>query len=481
LLQPINDNHPFLSNGQPDPTYTPTIGDRLDDAGVSWRWYSGGWSDALAGQPAGGAFGGGFQFHHQPFAYYANFAPFNADGTPNASTDSLLNPNAHLQDETQFFADLSSSKLPAVSFIKPLGPDNEHPGYANLLEGQQHVADIVHAIQNNPQWAHTAIIITYDENGGFWDHVSPPTSNGIWGDGTRVPAIVISPYAKTGYVDHTQHDTLSILKTVEDRFKLEPLTQFDAQASSLASDFTVPAHASLGLAYLQRDASDPSKFALIIGGSEGTDHIQITQDDATKLIHVTIKGPDTSVDKTFDVSRVSRLEVYAQGGNDHIQIGSNVMVPSFVFGGGGNNHIVAGGGPGVIVGGPGNDVVSGGAAPSILIGGAGSDNIRGRSGSDLVIAGSTAFDANLEALEALLAEWDRTDIKLPQKVADLTGGSVGALNGPYLLNATTVIDDGNPDRLEGSAGLGNLFFAHVAGTARDQVKRGNPNDIVVKI
>src|SRR5262249_30599807 len=150
LLAPINDNHPFLANGDPDPTYTPTIGDQLDDAGLSWKWYSGGWNDALVGHadPL-------FQYHHRPFAYYSNFAPFNADGTPNAQNDSLLNPDAHLQDETNFFQDLANGKLPAVSFIKPLGPDNEHPGYASLLQGQQHVADSVHAIQSSSAWQHT--------------------------------------------------------------------------------------------------------------------------------------------------------------------------------------------------------------------------------------------------------------------------------------------------------------------------------------
>jgi phospholipase C len=231
LLDPINDNNPLLPNGQPDPTYTPTIGDRLDAAGISWRWYSGGWTNALEGNPDPL-----FQFHHQPFAYYANYAPFNADGTPNPQTDSLLNPDAHLQDETQFFTDLANGNLPAVSFIKPLGPDNEHPGYTDLLTGQQHVADIVHAVMNSPEWAHTAIIITYDENGGRWDHVSPPTRD-QWGDGTRVPAIVISPFARQGFVDHQQHDTLSILATIEARFGLQPLNQADANASTLSVDF----------------------------------------------------------------------------------------------------------------------------------------------------------------------------------------------------------------------------------------------------
>src|SRR5262249_2100176 len=134
--------------------------------------------------------------------------------------------------------DLAGGNLPAVSFIKPLGPNNEHPGYADLLTGQQHVAGIVQAIQNSPAWAHTAILITYDENGGRWDHASPPNDYAIWGDGTRVPAIVISPYAQSHTVDHTEHDTLSILKTIEERFGVKPLTQRDASANDLTSALT---------------------------------------------------------------------------------------------------------------------------------------------------------------------------------------------------------------------------------------------------
>jgi|SRR5437879_7199515 len=101
---------------------------------------------------------------------------------------------------------LQNHDLPAVSFIKPLGSNNEHPGYADLLQGQQHVADIVEAVRTSPYWGHTLIIVTYDEHGGRWDHISPPTNNGVWGDGSRVPAIVIGQFAKTHFVDHTQHD-----------------------------------------------------------------------------------------------------------------------------------------------------------------------------------------------------------------------------------------------------------------------------------
>ena len=93
-----------------------------------------------------------------------NTPPFDPDGTLNPAT---TGPNARLQDEQTFFADLNSGKLPSVCFIKPLGPDNEHPGYAALLRGQQHVADIVNAVQNTKFWKDSVIIITYDENGDF--------------------------------------------------------------------------------------------------------------------------------------------------------------------------------------------------------------------------------------------------------------------------------------------------------------------------
>jgi phospholipase C len=214
LLNPINNVDP----AQPD--YTPTIGNRLDDHGVSWRWYSGGWNNALAGNadPL-------FQYHHQPLGYYAKYAPFNPDGTLNPAT---TGSGAHLQDEQNFFQDLTQGSLPAVSFIKPLGPDNEHPGYASLLRGQQHVADIVSAVQNSRFGKDTVIVITYDENGGRWDHVTPPVLPDGWGLGTRVPTIVVSPFTRGGFVDGTQYETASILKMIEHRFGLAPLSARDA-------------------------------------------------------------------------------------------------------------------------------------------------------------------------------------------------------------------------------------------------------------
>jgi phospholipase C len=207
----------------------PTIGDRLSAKGISWAWYSGGWNDALAGHPDPL-----FQANHQPFAYFANYA----DGTPARA--------AHLKDEQDFVRALRTNDLPAVSFVKAIGADNEHPGYTDLVRGQQHVADLVRAVQQSPYWADTAIIIAYDENGGFWDHVAPPAGD-RWGPGTRVPAIIISPYARKGFIDHTQYDTTSILKFIETRWDLAPLGTRDAAANNLLNAFDFSAAAPMGM------------------------------------------------------------------------------------------------------------------------------------------------------------------------------------------------------------------------------------------
>jgi acid phosphatase len=217
----VNTPHPSTvpaANLVPNQTFA-TIGDELSAAHVSWAWYSGGWSNALAGNPDPL-----FQFHHQPFAYFQNFA----DGTAAKAE--------HLKDETDFMAALSGSSLPAVSFIKPIGEDNEHPGYSTVATGEEHAADLIQAIQSSRYWASTAIIITYDEHGGFWDHVAPPELD-PWGPGSRVPAIVISPYAKKGHVDSTPYETVSILALIEHRFGLSALTTRDRVANDLTNAF----------------------------------------------------------------------------------------------------------------------------------------------------------------------------------------------------------------------------------------------------
>jgi acid phosphatase len=203
-----------------DATY-PNIGDRLSARGISWNWYSGGWDEAAAGTP-----GPLFQYHHQPFNYFANYAP----GTPARA--------AHLRDEVEFIAAAKAGTLKPVSFVKPIGAENEHPGYASEHVGSSHLVDLIKAVESGPDAKDTAIVVTYDEFGGQWDHVSPPTRPRVsdrMGPGTRIPALIISPKLQRRFaVDHTSHDTTSILATIEHRFGLRPLSTRDASVADLA-------------------------------------------------------------------------------------------------------------------------------------------------------------------------------------------------------------------------------------------------------
>lgn len=201
----------------------PTIGDRLSAKNVSWAWYSGGWDAALAGHPDAS-----FQYHHQPFAYFTNFA----DGTEAK--------RQHLRDETDFLAAIESGDLPAVVFYKPLGRDNEHPGYTDVTSGDRHITAIIDKIRRSKLWASSAIVVTYDEHGGYWDHVAPPKAD-RWGPGIRVPTVIISPFAKRHYIDHTSYDTTSILRLIEERFAVAPLGERDAKAADMRNAFNFAA------------------------------------------------------------------------------------------------------------------------------------------------------------------------------------------------------------------------------------------------
>jgi phospholipase C len=203
------------------PQHDITIGDLLSLKGVTWSWYAGAWQDALNGDRASPPT---FQFHHQPFNYFANYAP----GTP-ARAD-------HLRDGgmsgVELIKAIDAGTLPQVTFYKPQGNLNEHAGYADVMSGDQHMTDVVSHLEKSPQWAHMLVVITYDENGGFWDHVAPPKAD-RWGPGSRIPAFIISPFAKNGFVDHTQYDTTSILRFITRRFDLPVLPGLVARDAAL--------------------------------------------------------------------------------------------------------------------------------------------------------------------------------------------------------------------------------------------------------
>ncbi len=217
---------------QPDtlpPQTVATIGDLLSAKGVAWAWYAGAWQATLDGKNAFPV--PNFQFHHQPFNYMADLAP----GTPARAE--------HLRDGGMngalFLKAIDDGTLPPVTFYKPQGNLNEHGGYADVAAGDAHIAELIAHLQKSKQWAHMLVVVTYDENGGFWDHAAPPKAD-RWGPGNRIPAIIVSPFARRGYVDHTQYDTTSILRFITRRWKLPVLPGLAARDKALAAHGNPP-------------------------------------------------------------------------------------------------------------------------------------------------------------------------------------------------------------------------------------------------
>ncbi len=174
-IMPTAMPHPKIDPAKPgDPPLPPqfmtTIGDELtDQAHVDWAWYSGGFADAMAGFNLQN-----FQYHHQPYVYFDRYKE-NSDER-----------KKHLKDGAEFERDIDAGRLPAVSFYKPVGELNQHPNYASIEAGDRKAAELIHKIQSNKKlWGNSVIIVTYDENGGQWDHVAPPKID-PWGPGTRI-------------------------------------------------------------------------------------------------------------------------------------------------------------------------------------------------------------------------------------------------------------------------------------------------------
>jgi len=199
-----------------------TIGDRLTEKGIAWAYYADGYDTAVAATQAGKK-APDFSYHHQPFTYFKRFV------------DSPAERAAHLKDKADLMRDIGAGALPPVAFYKPRGGKNMHPGMnrSSVAAGDDDAADLVAAIMAGPQWRNTLVIVTTDENGGFWDHLAPPKGD-RFGPASRIPALIISPFTEGGHIDHTDYETVSILKLIEERFGLAPLGTRDANANSLA-------------------------------------------------------------------------------------------------------------------------------------------------------------------------------------------------------------------------------------------------------
>jgi acid phosphatase len=194
------------------PQTLPTIADRLDAARVSWAWYATGWGGGAD------AVRQGLMPHHNPFQYVKRIME-----TPEG--------RSHIRDASEFRAALRDGSLPSVAFVKPHAKDNAHPATSTVGGGDRWVGDMVREIMASRYWPRVVVVIAYDEGGGWFDHVKPPALD-RFGLGSRVPTLIVSPYARRGVIGHGQYDHASILKLIEWRFALEPLTDRDRGAAT---------------------------------------------------------------------------------------------------------------------------------------------------------------------------------------------------------------------------------------------------------
>ena len=162
---------------------------------------------------------------------YTDFNPLPA--FPKVQNDP--EQRSRLVDASQFFVDAQTGKLPQVSWVVPEMNVSEHPP-SSVRAGMAYVTGLVNAVMEGPDWNTTAIFISWDDWGGFYDHVAPPNVD-EYGFGIRVPGLVISPYAKQNYVDHKTYSVSSWLRTVEERFGVNPLTARDTNANDMLSAF----------------------------------------------------------------------------------------------------------------------------------------------------------------------------------------------------------------------------------------------------
>jgi phospholipase C len=199
-----------------------TIFDRLEEHGISWRFYV---------------------QNYEPRLTYRTLHDFPGNRASQVVWVPLLNfdrfidnpkLSSHIVDLNEYYKDLENGTLPAVAYIVPSGP-SEHPP-SSIQAGQRFTKALIQALMQRDAWYSSALMISYDDWGGWYDHVLPPQVD-EYGYGFRVPSLLISPYAKRGYIDHTVLDTTSILKFIEENYGLAPIAERDAKANNLTNAF----------------------------------------------------------------------------------------------------------------------------------------------------------------------------------------------------------------------------------------------------
>jgi phospholipase C len=249
----------------------PNIGDLLNMEGVTWGWFQGGFKPtgtkngyAVCGSEhsdIGGQSEQDYVPHHEPFQFYKSTS--NPKHLPPTSTAAIGHTDQanHQYDISNFGEALKANNLPAVSFLKAPQYENAHPGNSDPIDEQRFVTNTINSIERSPEWSSTAVVLAYDDSDGWYDHQASPIVNGSHdasldstvctgkpavagqqdrcGYGPRLPLLVISPYSKQNYVDHTQTAQVSVLKFIEDNWHVGRIGggSYDATAGSLGGMF----------------------------------------------------------------------------------------------------------------------------------------------------------------------------------------------------------------------------------------------------
>jgi phospholipase C len=224
-------NHFFWVTGSPGNTksdallttgfdHVPTIFDRLDAAGITWKFYIQNYDPSVTFRTPGN----GDRASQIIWAPVLNYDRF------------LDNPRLrkNIVPLEQYFTDLRNNELPAVSYMVPSGASEHPPG--SVQAGTRFVRSLVNALMTSTAWENSALMWTYDDWGGWYDHVPPPRVD-KYGYGFRAPALLVSPYAKKGHIDHTTIDFTSQLKFIENNWGLKPLAERDRKANDIVSAF----------------------------------------------------------------------------------------------------------------------------------------------------------------------------------------------------------------------------------------------------
>jgi phospholipase C len=270
-----------------------TLADSMNNAGISWKYY------AQDKQNTGGYSWNSYDAinHIRNSSYWTtNVVPYS-----------------------QFVTDAQNGNLPAVSWVTPSFGDSEHPP-SSVCQGENWSVQQINAVMQGPEWSSSAIFLTWDDFGGFYDHVAPPKVDTL-GLGERVPMIIISPYAKAGFISHTQYEFSSVLKFIEERFNLPFLTSRDADANDTTDSFNFNQTPLPPLVLSQRTCPLVSNANAYFGGQ-----VVGTPSPATAVTMTNIRSTSvtvTNIATTGDFSQTNNCTTLGVGASCTINVTFN--------------------------------------------------------------------------------------------------------------------------------------------------------------